>query len=110
MGLCARAQQLERHDRIGDSAVTAVRAPARRLCGNEPKNISAIRDGGRHSACNAMAVGGLESWCWMERGIGRSAGQTMSFDGSSAALETGWRPREISYIKGNVRSEIPFSI
>src|SRR5215467_14813518 len=108
MGLCARAQQLEQHERTEESAVALPRALWRSPRQIRHRGISAPSDRSRHGACNALAIGTVDSGRRRMCCVGRDADKTMSIDGTPAPLGTGWQLREISYIKGNLRSEIPF--
>ena len=108
MGLCARAQQLEQHGQTEEGVAVLFRTPRRSSRQIQHEGISTPRDRDRHAACRALAVGAVESGRRLEQPVGRGAGKTMSNDGTPAALETGWQLREISYIKGNLWSEIPF--
>ena len=98
MGLCARAQRLEQHERTEESAMALSHALWRSPRQIRHSGISTPSDRGRHGACRASTVGAVEAGCRLERSLGKCGGKTMSIHGTPAALEKGWQLREISYM------------
>src|SRR5579859_3836888 len=119
MGLCARAQVLERHERTEQSA-TAVSGAPRESC---TKGIA--RAFGYQESAAGTVIATHPPLTRFDRGAGRCIPKSRcAYEGMSecgprswmgdlggecaAASERRWPLGEISYMKGNLRSEISF--
>jgi len=111
MGLCARAQRVEQHDQTEQGARALPGALMRSPRRNWRKDVTTRIADPRHTACNAPPVGALDRIRSARRAPG--VARTMSFGQrvwrfAGGRTDTDLPLREISYMKGNLRSGFSF--